>query len=256
MCDLVLISSAAHIGSIAFVHRYFSRSKTLGTMRFVLILVSFAFGWVLFAQRSYSEIFPMAKPDGGVGNINGTIDTGLVLPAACFLGHPGVSATTSYSNFTASEYWIMNITIATNSSTRTEGVNGSAIFTNSTTMPNFQQFSSNDVLRSNDIKAYAAMTVALIFTGVASIILAWTDDKDNRLCHWTAYTLRVVSFFTIYGVMAYGFSRFLILQEWMIGSGWFGGDNGESSLQSFGQLMPLVLLLLPILMVFEESAGK
>jgi hypothetical protein len=42
-------------------------------------------------------------------------------------------------------------------------------------------------------------------------------------------------------------------------SGWFGngdGSDGEYNLGSFGQLVPLILLALPVLSVLESIAGK
>lgn len=246
---LVLISSASHISSIAFVHRYFKRNKILGTIRCLLILGTHAIGWDLIARRAMSPIFPNAGPSNSLLNNNGQNETSLVLPAACFFDHPGVSAVKSYGNFTASPHWILNVTAtpATNSSI---GSNGTATL-------HFENFSNNDDLSKGDLGAYVAVTIAILLTLSASYILNVyeTPDKPQRR-HWLAYGFRCLSFFIVYSVMIYGFAKFQVLQGWMIESGLFGKDDGEKTFGSFGQLMPVLLLSLPLLAFFEEKCGK
>jgi len=53
----------------------------------------------------------------------------------------------------------------------------------------------------------------------------------------------------------YGFARFQQLQHWMNYSGWFKDEN-EMEIDSFGQMMPLVLLALPFLALVEQLGGK
>lgn len=259
VCKLVLISSAAHIGSMAFVHQYFSRSKTLGCIRIGLIALSLIFAWVLLGRRASSDIFPLTGSDSSVRNANEQINTGLVLPASCFIDHPGVSGTTSYGNFTALQYWSTNFTatVSANSSTAFGSVNNSTSFGNGTSMSHFQRFSSNDVINtgftgSGDVKAYIAVTIALALTVSASAIHHhWKDH------HWIAWGMRVVSFFAVYGVFLYGCFSFWALKKWMSKSKWFDEkDDGENTIHSFGQLMPVVLLILPLLALAETKWSK
>jgi hypothetical protein len=263
---LVLISSAAHIGSMAFVHMYFNKNKILGGIRFVLILVTFVLAWLLLHRRSSSHIFPSFIPKSSTRNTSGKIDTGLVLPAACFIEHPGVSGTTPYSNFTASLYWLTNATntVATNSSASFRSTNSSATFTNGTIMPEFQRFNSNDTLTNFDKTALIFLTIALGLTSIASGILShykpvkknqYNDAKKNKWPHYIAYALRCLSFLIITGITIYGLVQFILLQNWMINSNWFGGDKGERDFGSFGQLIPLILLALPCLALAEEIFG-
>lgn len=56
--------------------------------------------------------------------------------------------------------------------------------------------------------------------------------------------------------MVYGVVQFLSLQSWMEDSKWFGDDKGESTVSSFGQLMPLILLALPVLALAEQKFGR
>ncbi|KAF2996183.1 hypothetical protein E8E13_000076 [Curvularia kusanoi] len=244
-CKLVLISSASHIASIAFVHRYFKRSLILGAIRCSLILGTHAIGWDLIARRAMSPIFPNAGPSNSLLNNTGQNGTSLVLPAACFFNHPGVSAVKSYDNFTASPHWILNVTAtpATNSSI---GSNGTATL-------NFENFSNNDDLSNDDLGAYVAIAIAIFLTLLASCILNVYErsDKPQRR-HWTACCFRCSSFIIVYVVMFYEFTKFRALQGWMIESGLFGEDDGETTFGSFGQVMPVILLALPLLAGCEE----
>jgi hypothetical protein len=256
VCNLILISSAAHIGSMAFVHSYFKRSKVLCGIRSLLIIATFVLAWMLVDRQSSSHIFPSFKPNSDTRNLNGKTDTGLVLPAACFIKHPGESATTSYSNFTASLNWLTNATnaVATNSSTGFRSTNSSATFINGTTMLEFRQFNSDDTLTNDNKTALVFLTVAFGLMLIASFIL-WRYKKLNW-SRYIAYSLRLASFLIIEGIMIYGFVQFLLLQNWMIKSNWFGGDKGEEEIGTFGQLIPLILLALPFLALAEQIFGK
>jgi len=59
VCQLVLISSAAHMGSMAVAHKSFGRSLCLGIVRSLLLVASLGLGWVLFIRRGSSPIFPL-----------------------------------------------------------------------------------------------------------------------------------------------------------------------------------------------------
>jgi hypothetical protein len=50
--------------------------------------------------------------------------------------------------------------------------------------------------------------------------------------------------------------QFFEFQNWMRKSGWFGNNDGEYSMDSFGQIVPLVLLTLPVLALLEAVAGE
>jgi hypothetical protein len=260
VCKLVLISSASHVASMAFVHQYFERSRALGIVRGGLIFASHVMGWDLIGRRAWSPIFPTAEPKTNIRNSNGQYETSLVLPASCFIEHtgienPGVSASNSYGNFTASQYWISNITThpTANSSVSSNGTNESTYTKGSI----FQNFNNNDALSNDDMWFYIAIAVALCFTFTASVILHHKKRSTNPLIwRWVAYVLRCLSFIIIYVVMLNALITFISLQNWMVKSGWFGKDDGERSFESFGQMMPLVLLFLPFLALLEEKSSK
>ncbi|KAL5392541.1 hypothetical protein PMIN06_001531 [Paraphaeosphaeria minitans] len=115
VCSLVLMSSAAHIGSLAAMHKYFDFEKhqfwqvTRSVIRVLMIATSFVLSFILFLYRS--NIFPSYQPHGNVINSNRTHSTGLVLPAACFIGHPGESKSCGRQNFTALPSWTQNYTM-------------------------------------------------------------------------------------------------------------------------------------------------
>ncbi|KAF2826230.1 hypothetical protein CC86DRAFT_455791 [Ophiobolus disseminans] len=261
VCKLVLISSASHIGSMAFVRGYFNRDWLLALFRAGLMIASLALGWALFVRRQlYSPIFPSAPPVIDMENSTSKVNTGLVLPAACFIDHPGANATTSYSNFTASRYWTRNMTtvVASNSSTGFTNLNSSGISTNGTTIPSFSRFSTNDVLSNGDVIAYSFVSVALGFTLLASLVLWRIKDpeksKQSLICHLVAHGLRFLSFLIVLGVWIYGLLTFTDLWQWMKKSKWFGEDDAEKSFSSFGQVMPVVMLLLTLFAMREEHA--
>jgi hypothetical protein len=266
VCKLVLILECLACRVYAFVHRYFNRSKLLGVIRAGLIIVSLGFAWELLSRRYSSQIFPFAIPSGEVKNDNGLTNTGLVLPAFCFIDHPGVKAVTSYDDFTASPFWTSNMTssVVTNSSSVFENTNSSASAVNGTMMTIFEPFRSSDVLHKADgMFAYGAVTIALVITLVASVLLATIPapdekpkSKSNIRIHWTAFVLRILSFIIVYVVLIYDAITFINLRTWMRESRWFADDDGEYTLNSFGQLMPLILLILPGPATLEERVGK
>lgn len=45
------------------------------------------------------------------------------------------------------------------------------------------------------------------------------------------------------------------MSGWMMESGWFGEDDGESNWKTFGQLVPLIMLTLSVLSFLEALAG-
>ncbi|PVI04552.1 hypothetical protein DM02DRAFT_651497 [Periconia macrospinosa] len=250
VCKLVIVSSAGHVASIASIRKYFGKSLVMGLIRSLLIIISPGLGWSLFGPIYSSDIFPTAPPKDSTKNMNNTINTGLVLPASCFIDHPGQNGTKSHGNFTASQYWNVNLTataaVAANSSMRSGGTNSTMV------MPKFQHFSSNDGLSHTDIYIYIAITIAIVLAIGASLVLHFYKDENTQntqntqnIPHYIAYGMRCVSFLIVYVAMIYGAAKFASLQNWMTSSNWFGDDDGESSWDSFGQFMPMVLLLLP-----------
>ncbi|KAF2681835.1 hypothetical protein K458DRAFT_488961 [Lentithecium fluviatile CBS 122367] len=264
VCSLVLMSSAAHIGSLAVMHRYFDAKKHQSWQHFrsltrvAMILASFILSYVLFRCRS--EIFPSFRPLSNTNDANTTTSTGLVLPAVCFIDHPGYSNASSRQNFTASPSWSLNLTTPVSSNHSSLYGNSSSYGTSNistpVTMPAFATFSSNDDLTSTgDMVALCFLFGAFILTALTSFIL-FLVKMDRTWHNWVAYSVRLICFVTTYVIAWYGFARFQQLQHWMKYSGWFGEDDGEESMASFGQLMPLVLLFLPVLALIEAFAER
>lgn len=75
--------------------------------------------------------------------------------------------------------------------------------------------------------------------------------KQTRWTYWARGALSgagiVASIVLIYQVTHF--------QNWMNESGWFDGDD-ESSYEGFGQLVPLIMLGLPVLGFLEGCAGE
>ncbi|OAG04780.1 uncharacterized protein CC84DRAFT_1176948 [Paraphaeosphaeria sporulosa] len=272
VCSLVLMSSAAHIGSLAVMHKYFDVDKCQGwqrvwqwvrfSLRVFMVIASFVLSNYLFRHRLESKIFPSFKPaSDDITTNNRTHSTGLVLPAVCFIDHPGQSNAVVYNNFTASPNWTRNYT--THASSNHSASNGNSNTSTFAVMPAFATFNSNDDLSSDgDLKAFYCLIGACAVAALTSFLLVLFKKQGtcghSLLCrHHFAYLLRWGCFFTTYIIALSSWNRFTKLQNWMIGSGWFeGSDTGERSIDSFGQLMPLILLALPVLALIEALAEK
>jgi hypothetical protein len=219
-----------------FVHQYFERSKLFGCLRFLLIIGTHAIGWDLIARRVRSHIFPNAQPADNIRDNNGPFRTSLVLPASCFIEHSGTSAVDSLHDFTASTHWVLNVTT-------------------------FENFTSDDDVRKIDIVLYSFITVAIFLTLIASIVLH-RFEKDTghvkmfRGTHLLAFFLRALSSLIVYAIMIYGFIQFRSLHAWMQNSGWLDKDNSETNIQSFGQMLPVVLLFLPVISLAEFALAQ
>jgi hypothetical protein len=276
VCTLVLMSSAAYIGSMIAIHMYFDTTWWLILFRAAMIVVNFVLAFRLFRRRS--AIFPSSIPLSNIKSINRSFNTGLVLPATCFIDHPGVSNASNLHNFTASLSWTTNTTSPTsfNISSIHGNYNNSAPLTNAT-MPNFTLFASDDDTRSiGDQVALGLLSLAFILGALSSLFLFLSKRNQNPSGRSTvpatarserqnhsppgrqkfAFVLRCVSFIIANGVAFYGFVCFYKLWNWMNESRWFADGDDEKNVKSFGQLMPVLLLLLPILALMEQCAGE
>ena len=241
------------------MHRYYDRYKWLGVLRFFLILPSFVFSWILFSKQNGSKILPTYTPKSTPNGNN----TALVLPAACMLGHPGVSQSHGYHNFTASIYWItwfVNTTISSQN-------NSSSVSTNSTilknyTIPAYSNFSSDDTLENpGNMVAFGFLTTAFILTSILSIAQKYEhrldlEKKQIENIHRVVVILKFAAWLICTVVAIWSYTRFDGLHKWMQNSDWLREDDSERSIDSFGQLVPLVLLALPFLTIFEQCVGE
>jgi hypothetical protein len=256
VCSLVLMSSAAYIGSMVVIHSYFDTKWWLILPRVAMIVVNFVLAFLLFSRRS--AIFPSFRPLSNIKSMGSSSNTGLVLPATCFIDHPGVSNVSNPHNFTASLSWITNATSPT--SFNASFVHGNSHISTSltnATMPAFALFASNDDISSTfDLVVLSLLLVAFIITASTSTLLFFSNGKPSSR-HKIAFFARCLSFLIAYAIAFYGLARFSQLWDWMnYDSGWFADGDGEKKIDSFGQLMPLVLLTLPILALIEQFAGE
>ena len=255
VCSLVLMSSAAYIGSMVVIHRYFDTKWWLILPRVAMIVANFVLAFLLFSRRS--AIFPSFRPLSTIKSTSRSFNTGLVLPATCFIDHPGVSKASNPHNFTASPSWITNATSPTpfNASFVHGNSHISTSLTN-TTMPAFALFASNDDISSTfDLVVLILLLAAFVIAASTSTLLFFSKGNPSGR-HKFAFFARCLSFLIAYAIAFYGLARFSQLWHWMNYSGWFADGDGEKKIDSFGQLMPLVLLTLPILALMEQFAGE
>jgi hypothetical protein len=81
------------------------------------------------------------------------------------------------------------------------------------------------------------------------------QGKPFRNSRWTYWVRGGLSFGALF-VSMFVIYQFFEFQNWMRKSGWFGNNDGEYSMDSFGQIVPLVLLTLPVLALLEAVAGE
>ena len=242
------------------MHRYYDRFSWLGVIRVFFIVPSFVLTWMLLYTRNESDIFPTYIPKSTPNGNN----TALVLPAACMLGHPGISQTQHYHNFTASMYWNTWFVSTTNSSQN----NSSSVPMNSTlltnhTVPAYSNFSSDDTLKDlRNMYAFGFLTAAFAVTSFLSVFQKCVHKRIKnhkqikRNLHRVAVILKILAWLTCAVIAIWSYTRFCGLRNWMQNSDWLREDRSERSADSFGQLVPLILLALPFLTVFEQCVGE
>lgn len=253
VCSLALCSCACFLCPLFVAHRYFATKRTgvsyvLCGVRIALIALTYGLSWYLLTQRAGSKIFPTYIPEDEEMHA-----TGLVLPAACFLDHPALSNVDDYGNFTSTPQWLIAHT----------GRNSATSFANSTgpipaSRQLFNNFSSDDT-RSPivDVVLLGILTVLIVIhVGLSWWSVAHHRSRDADHAVWKKGILvaRVVSLLVAAGVAIFALVRFWLLRSWMNDSSWLAGDRGEMSWGSFGQYMPLILLILPGLTVLEAAA--
>jgi hypothetical protein len=277
VCSLVLVSSATHVGSILVLHEYFGQNLWLGAARCALTVVNFAFAWILFIRRIASHVFPSYTPNSIVSN-NGTLSTGLSLPAACFLSHRNAPDSGYPKNFTSSPSWFPWMSNATQTPSNTSqtlwnitqtalnatddntfpSVNSSSLVPGRTniTWPTFEQFNSDDNLTNvPDLVVFGFVTLCFLLTLATSVYL-YNSHQSKQTRHQAAFYIRCFSYLITSISTIYGIARLFNLRNWMSDSKLFGDDKSEEEFDSFGQWMPLILLVLPLLALLEQSVGK
>lgn len=234
VCSLVLMSSASYIVALAVMHKYFDFEKhqywqyTRSVMRIPMVATAFILSFILFLHRP--TVFPSLKPYSDVINQNRTSSTVLVLPAACFINHPGQPNASNQQNFTASPSWTQNCAIQAANQSSLHGNSSSSGTSNISTlvnMPVFSNVNSNDDLSSGgDLTALIFLLFACVIAGSRIFILSQMKKEDNcphkGICrHRVAYFPHLGCVVTTYAIAFYGLDRFLELQGWMIKSRWF-----------------------------------
>lgn len=144
----------------------------------------------------------------------------------------------------------------------------SAKFDNSTrlVLPAVCSMSGNNITTTatsskdtTDYSAFAEYIILLILYVLALAITFYQKtiarDDAHFKHHRGIYIIRI--FFAVLSLI-FGFfalSKVIKLSGWMMESGWFGEDDGESNWKTFGQLVPLIMLTLSVLSFLEALAG-
>lgn len=223
VCDMVLMSLIVHLCSMTVIEHYFD-VWYLASLRILLIAGNFILGFLLFIHRAYKN-FPVGLPSQSPSQqegINATMITGDSFNRTSIVGASLVMPAVCFMD----------------NSTITNAANQN----------------------SSSIVSFVEYILLFIFFAVAVLLsLMHTHffklGRPFKTLHWT-YFLRGAMSVAAFGVSIYLINHVVTFQAWMLNSGWFGDDDGESSMDSFGQIVPLVLLALPFLALLEAMAGK
>ena len=256
VCSLVLVSIATHIGPVAVMHRYYDSHWSLGLLRACLIIPSFVLAGLVFDRQRTSKIFPVYVPHS---NVEGN-STGLVLPAACFQGHPSIHKTGNYKDFTSSDFWTTNQTTPSNINNASAAIASRQLSASNSTIPNdtmsvYSNFASDDNITDRwNIVVLACLIFAVIFAAAISFGQKMGDHSART--HRIAVGGKSLSVFICFAAALFGLVRFVKLRSWMQDSQWLRHDDGETDYKSFGQLLPMIMLALPFLAAFEQWVGE
>ena len=240
---LCSIASACYLSSALAAHQL-SRHTLPTIVRFILTYTLLGCTTALWLRRR-TAIFPVYAPLKAVDppkDYRGQA-TGLVLPAICFRAHP---------------FW--NSTAATATNARTFG--GSELWASE---PGFKTYdSSEDNLKSRyDLTCFLILVVCawmtLLLYGMSFTLIflgRHRSEKWRRRFEWPR--IYVSGFNACFAIVLIGWSaqRFKFLQLWMNNSGWFGGESEVGLQDSYGQWIPMFLIILPVLAGIEAFSER
>jgi hypothetical protein len=257
VCYLCLIASSSYFTTALATYKH-TDSRLRGCVQLGLTLGTLVPTIILhYKKLIQTKIFPTFRPhEMSSGN---RTSTGLVLPAACFQQYPGAADLSgNLANFTGSDRWTKSNSTIMNST--------------EPHLKNFVKFGSNDDLgQAFDIASSLLISMAglilsmwfVVETGLLKNCCNRDDrEQEDRLgssssifkssgLHWVRAVYWLISF----AQRLMGTIRFKLLQAWMILSNWFG-DAGEVELEtSYGQFMPLLLLIVPVMGIIGALIG-
>lgn len=223
VCDMVLMSLIVHLCSMTVIEHYFD-VWYLASVRILLIGGNFILGCLLFIHRAYKD-FPVGLPSQSPAQqegINSTLITGDSFNKTSIVGASLVLPAVCFMD---------NSTITTSTNQDASSIVG------------FVEYLLLFIFFA------AAVILSIMHTHFFKL------GRPFKTLHWT-YILRGAMSVAAFGASIYIINHVVAFQAWMRDSGWFGDDDGEYSMDSFGQIVPLVLLTLPFLALLEAMAGK
>lgn len=240
---LCSIASACYLSSALAAHQL-SRHTGPTIVRCILTYILLGCTTALWFRRR-TAIFPVYAPLEHADppkNYRGQA-TGLVLPAICFRVHP---------------YW--NSTAAT--ATDAQYFGGSVLWASN---PGFETYdSSKDNLKSRyDFTCLVILVtcglMTLLLYGRSFALIAFGRHQSGRRRRGFEWLRILISGFNAsFAIVLIGWSaqRFKFLQLWMNKSGWFGGESEVGLQDSYGQWIPMFLIILPVLAGFEAVSER
>jgi hypothetical protein len=282
VCNLCLIATTSYITSAFIIYDKTKSQVQLGLRGIPVFVLTFLAWYIQYRSAPHEATgFPLFKP---AVESKGKPSTGLVLPAICFLKHPNWrSFPDNPQGITSSQLWIEDLSASQGISTASNATKKD--------MAGFKNFSSNDFVDRGKnltflwlvgLTCFFSIFIYLVATRklvnrAASRGLTRNDsdepqdskssvptetggdgDQPQRRKRPVSVGLRI-----FFGALCWVFAvptaivnivRFKQLQNWMLESDWFE-DDGEKKVGTYGQFVPLILLMLPVISAIEAYLG-
>ncbi|KAI9772342.1 MAG: hypothetical protein M1840_001091 [Geoglossum simile] len=239
VANMMLVTCATHLMSVTVVSQYW-KHKLVAVFRAILITLLYIITGVLLSnQGAGSELpWPTAVPKNNS-------DASLGLPAACFQSGNSTLVKTLGASFQPGQDWGFGVVRNSSSNSRIVGWNFFILM----------------------ILWYGAAIIAEVFR-------LWynrpsrriSNDPQSRRKTWGKWVGRVFWFYQFAGAalsmaaIVSSFNYIRGLRSWMNKSPWLkrgpGKTNSENDPTSFGQLVPLLLILLTVFTVLQLIGGK
>lgn len=235
----MLMTCATHLMSVTVVSRYWE-NKPIGGIRVLLITALYIVTGLLMANQNVSDSgprFPTAIPPPDTNN------TLMILPAACFQPDTDLLDDTLNQTF-ASGSEAFGTTIA-------------------------------DSTPRNHIVGWNFFILMILWYGLAMVAevirlcfhrrgqfqeqATGLPKKAARWAYWVFWVYQLGGVVFCMVAIIYSFEYIRGLRGWMNASGWIRLDHGgnpENNPTTFGQLVPLLLILLSVYVVLEAFSDK
>ncbi|KAI9647249.1 hypothetical protein NHQ30_003632 [Ciborinia camelliae] len=239
--NMMLIGCATHLLSMIVVSEYW-KIKSVAIIRIILVGILYALTGIILTNQNVGS-GPNTWPSG-VPNQNESSST-MILPAACFLSKDSLFMDS------------LNRTFATTKSFEIAVV---------------------DSTPGNHIVGWNLWILMLLFyilsflvdfirtccnryrSAVTRYRVRWFGPRASKFICWIFWGYQVLGTILCGSALVNSFKYILKLRGWMDASGWIepdiGGKNPENDPTSFGQMVPLLMILMTFFTFLQDRSEK